>query len=192
MNSILLRADEDLVWLGRHIGVDTSAVEALRAKAIGSFHERFWDESRGLFLDFDVRAGAPITVNTAATFLPMWAGVATEAQAARLVEHLRNPDEYWVEPGEGYLLTTAARNEPAWNPVRYWRGPVWVLTNWFLHGGLRHYGYSAEADRVRQDTLELLSRGGFVEYYDANTGAACGSRAFSWSASLALEFLDPG
>ncbi len=189
-NSVLLRADEDLIWLGKSLGLPTDDIENLRAKALTSFHDRFWNEERGLFLDYDVRSGKTINVNTAATFLPLWAGVANESQAEALMVHLKNPAEYWTEPGEGYMVSTCARNESAWSPVRYWRGPIWVLTNWFVHGGLHRYGQFELAERVRNDTLKLLSQDGFVEYYNANTGAGCGARAFSWSAALALDLLD--
>jgi glycogen debranching enzyme len=189
MNAILLRADDDLIWLGERVGVDTSEIAALRQTALAAFNDRFWNERRGLFLDYDVRNGTSIPVNTAMTFMPMWARIASPEQAARLVEHLRDPAEYWTEPGEGFMVTTAARNEPTWSPVRYWRGPVWVLMNWFLHDGLSHYGESGLAERVKADTVELLQRHGFVEYHDANTGDPCGARAFSWSAALALDLL---
>jgi glycogen debranching enzyme len=189
-NSILLRADADLIWLGDSVGMDTTDIKELRETALANFTPTFWDDTRGLFLDRDVHGNQTISVNTAATFMPMWAGIATPEQAQRLVEeHLTNEDEYWAKSGEGYVVTTCAKNEPAWSPIQYWRGPVWVLTNWFIHGGLIRYGYPELAERVRNDTLELLDREGFVEYYDANNGAGCGARAFSWSAALVLDML---
>ncbi len=188
-NSILLRADEDLIWLGNKIGADTSEIEGLRAKALASFNDRFWNDERGLYLDYDVRTGTSIDVNTAMTFLPMWAGLCDEDQVDALMEHLLDPEEYWFEPGEGFMVSTAARNEPTWSPNRYWRGPVWVLMNWFLHGGLLRYGRRDTARRVLADTVQLLQSGGFVEYFNVQTGEPCGARAFSWSASLALDLL---
>lgn len=190
LNAILLRGDEDLLWLGEQIGQTDEQLRSLMDTARASYAEQFWDETSGLFYDFDVRANKPITVNTAATFLSMWAGLATPQQAERLVAHLTDPEEYWFEPGEGFLVTTAARNEPEWSPIRYWRGPAWVLVNWFVEGGLTRYGYTQLAERVHQDTMELLDKGGFVEYFNAFTGEPCGARAFSWSAALAVDMLD--
>jgi Trehalase len=188
-NAILLRADEDLIWLGEQIDADTSELVDMRSRAVAAFSDRFWDEELGLFVDFDVRNQSSIRVNTAMTFLPLWAGLASKEQADRLIEHLRDPNEYWFEPGEGFLATTASRSEPAWSPTRYWRGPIWVIVNWFLHGGLQRYGYRELAHRVRVDTIALLSDGGFVEYFNPLNGDPCGARSFSWSASLALDFL---
>jgi glycogen debranching enzyme len=189
-NSILLRADADLIWLGKKVGVQSKELEELYRRSLGAFRDRFWNEQRELFFDYDVRTQSSIAVNTAMTFLPLWAGVASETEAkALVVGHLRNPHEYWVEQGSGFLVTTGARNEAAWSPIRYWRGPVWVLMNWFIHGGLTRYGYTDLADRVRDDTLQLLHLSGFGEYYNPMTGEGCGARSFSWSAALTLDLL---
>jgi glycogen debranching enzyme len=188
-NSVLLRADDDLIWLGEKIGADTSEIAGYRDRAKAAFTERFWDDEEGLFFDFDVRMKSSIRVNTAMTFLPLWAGLASPHQAAQLLRHLQNPAEYWFEPGEGYLVSTTSRTEPAWSPVQYWRGPVWVLMNWFLHGGLIRYGETALADRVHHDTVQLVEKGGYAEYFNPFNADPCGITEFSWSASLLMDLL---
>jgi glycogen debranching enzyme len=188
-NSILLRADEDLIWLGEKVGADTSEITGYRDRAKASFADRFWNEEQGLFFDYDVRAQSSIPVNTAMTFLPLWAGLATPHQASELLRHLQNPAEYWFEPGEGYMVSTTSRTEPAWSPVQYWRGPVWVLMNWFLHGGLVRYGQTALAQRVHHDTIQLIEKGGYAEYFNPYNADPCGITEFSWSASLLLDLL---
>jgi glycogen debranching enzyme len=77
-----------------------------------------------------------------------------------------------------------------WESRRYWRGPVWVILNWFLIEGLRRYAYDGLAEAIRQDTFSLIETAGFREYYDACDGSGCGSGDFSWSAALALELSD--
>ncbi|HSL28877.1 MAG TPA: hypothetical protein VK900_06715, partial [Anaerolineales bacterium] len=69
----------------------------------------------------------------------------------------------------------------------YWRGPVWIITNWLVIEGLRRYGYDDLAGTIRQDSLSLMEGAGFREYYDPRDGSGCGSTDFSWSAALALE-----
>jgi glycogen debranching enzyme len=85
-------------------------------------------------------------------------------------------------------------DEPMFDPVKYWRGPVWVNVNWMLHHGLLRAGKHELAARVRDDTLALLERHGFWEYFDPRPAAAgrsggLGTDGFSWSAALALDFL---
>ena len=93
--------------------------------------------------------------------------------------HQRGEVRHWV--------TTTAKTEPTWEPRRYWRGPVWIIMNWFIMEGLERYGYDDLAEIIRQDTLGLIETAGFREYYDARDGSGCGSVDFSWSAALALE-----
>jgi len=154
------------------------------------FDARFWDEERGLYCDYDMRARAPIAVNTAATFMPLYAGLAGERQAQRLIdEHWLNPAEYAPDEAVRYRITTTSKSEPEWEARRYWRGPVWIILNWLLSDGLRRYGFVDLAEALRRDSLDLMERSGFREYYDARDGTGCGSPQFSWSAALAIEFL---
>lgn len=189
-NSILHRADQDLRALAVLLGEPTDEIDGWLRKMRDSFNAHFWDEGRSLYFDFDLRAGGPIPVNTGATFMPLYGGLAERAQAQALIEaHWRNPAEYAPNDSLRYRLTTVSQAEPCWEPRRYWRGPVWIILNWLLADGLRRYGYDDLAQALRADSLELMGKSGFREYYDPRDGSGCGSTNFSWSAALAFEFL---
>ena len=187
-NAILFRADEDLRALALSIDQPTDEIDAWLRRVQRNFNPRFWDENAGLYYDFDMRSEKPIPVNTASAFLPLFAGLPSKQQAQRLIEeHLLNPAEYAPDGEVRYWITTTAQTEPTWEPRRYWRGPVWIIMNWFIIEGLRRYGYDQLADVIRQDSLRLIEASGFREYYDAHDGSGCGSDDFSWSAALAVE-----
>ncbi len=187
-NAILFRADEDLRALAIALREPTDEIDDWRRRIQMNFNARFWDENAGLYYDFDARSEKPIPVNTASTFLPLFAGLPSKEQAQRLVEgHLLNQVEYAPNGQVGHWVTTTARTEPTWEPRRYWRGPVWVIMNWFIIEGLRRYGYEDLAETIRDDTLRLIESSGFREYYDALDGSGCGSSEFSWTAALAIE-----
>ena len=189
-NSILYRADRDLRELALVIGEAMDEIDGWMDSVRGAFHARFWDDEAGLYFDYDVRAGGPLRVNTQMTFMPLYAGLASQAQADRLVvEHLLNPAEYAPGGKVRYWVTSASQGEPAWEAARYWRGPVWIITNWLIADGLVNYGYLDLAQAVRRDSLRLLRGTGFWEYFDAGDGSGCGSPDFSWSAALAIELL---
>jgi mannosylglycerate hydrolase len=189
-NAILFRADEDLHALAVSLGQPTEEINGWLSRMRSNFNARFWDEALGLYFDYDLRSGAHIRVNTASTFLPLFAGLPSKQQAQRLVqEHLLDANEYALAGDIRHWVTTTARLEPTWEPRRYWRGPVWIIMNWFIIDGLRRYGFDNVAEVIQQDTLGLIEASGFREYYDVRDGSGCGSVDFSWSAALLLELL---
>ena len=190
-NAILYRADEDLLFLAELLAEPTEALQRWLKRTRDAFDTYFWDEQSGLYYDFDLRSGQPVRENTCATFLPLYAGLADETQAARLLDHLLNPDEYAPDVYTRYALPSAAKNSPYFEPRRYWCGPVWVHINWFVVRGLERYGYTTTAETLKAHVFELIRQGGFAEYYDPRDGTPCGAREFSWSAALILELLSP-
>lgn len=189
-NSILHRADQDLRELGLTIGAAVDEIDGWLASVRNVFNAHFWDEQAGLYYDYDVRTGRLLRVNTEMTFMPLYAGLADQAQADRLVAaHLLNSAEY--APGEKarFWITSASQTEPGWEARRYWRGPAWIITNWLIVDGLRRYGYQGLADAILSDSLQLIREAGFWEYFDASNGSGCGSPDFSWSAALAIELM---
>lgn len=192
-NSILCRADEDLRALALELNEPTAQIDDWLSRMRANFDVHFWDDERGLYFDYNLRTQAPIRVNTAMTFAPLFGGLPGASQTQRLIaDHWLHPDEYLPVGFIHYWLTTTSKAEPAWERRRYWRGPVWIILNWLLRDGLRRYGFHDLAEALRRDSLELMLRSGFWEYYDPRDGTGCGSPDFSWSAALTLELLAEG
>ena len=89
------------------------------------------------------------------------------------------------------LPPSTSPKSPA-HPRSYWRGPVWPVANWLLWWSLLRAGESERAKRIRRETLEELSEGGFAEYFEPYTGEALGSGEQSWTAAVALDMLATG
>ena len=192
-NAILYRADEDLRAMAVELGEPVDEIDRWRAAMRAGFDTRLWDEERGAYFDYDLRTGGLIRVETAMTFLPLFAGLADVSRAQRLIDtRWHDPQAYGPGADLRFRLTTTSRAEPAWEPRRYWRGPVWIILNWLVWEGLKRYHYQGLADSLRRDSLDLMTRSGFREYYDPRDGSGCGSADFSWSAALALEWLSEG
>ena len=128
-----------------------------------------------------------IPTRTWALFMPLYAGVATKAQAEYLVrEYLNNPKEFNLV----YGVPTVSMAEPSFDPSgdwrgdwwvgTNWRGPVWIASNWFIVQGLLRYGFRKEAERIYAQSLQLIHQSGFREYYDPLTGKGHGASGFTW------------
>jgi hypothetical protein len=188
--SILHQADQDLLYLANAIGADAGEIQQWIGRTRAAFDARFWHDARGLYLDYDVRAGAPVPVNTCATFAPLYAGLSSNRQAARLLDdHLDNPREYAPSDDSKYLVPSTAKNEPLYAPRRYWCGPVWLMTNWLTWNGLVRYGFDEHSRQLRAHSLELLETTGLREYYDPRDGSGLGGQDFAWTAGLAIALI---
>ena len=134
-----------------------------------------------------------------------WAGLAPLAlprlpvQILRRVvdEHLLNPQRFWLP----YPVPSTAATEPSFVPGatrylwmdRYWRGPTWLFSTWFILRGLIRLERDEAAAELVDRTAAVVQRSGFREYFNPLTGEGMGARAFGATtavvecASLAQE-----
>jgi putative isomerase len=146
---------------------------------------KMWSEPDGMFLNIDSRTGQFVRIKTWTNFVPLWASIATSAQAERTIRaHLLNPKEFWCANG----IRTLAADEPLYNSrAGYWRGPIWVISDYLLMHGLMNYGFLKEAREVAEETVNLLVRdfhatGGMNENYNPETAEpAAGGHFLSWN-----------
>ena len=87
-------------------------------------------------------------------------------------------------------MAAPAEHEPRFHPRSYWRGPVWPVLNWLLWWSLERSGEAERAGMLRQASLEQLADGRFGEYYEPFSGEPLGSDDQSWTAAVALDWLD--
>lgn len=133
---------------------------------------------RGEFYDYDSNTTAHAIVKTWSLFMPLFGGLVSEEEAQHLVcDLLLNPELFWTP----YPVPSTAKNEPAFDPGDgFWRGPVWIASNWFVYRGLRRYGYNDVAEELRQKTVTLIEVYGFREHYNPITGEGLGAHDFTW------------
>ena len=118
-----------------------------------------------------------IKTKTWAIFAPLFARILTQDEAGLLVEkHLTNPKEFLA----AYSVPTVSLDEPSFNPNGFWRGPVWMATNWFLFKGLINYGFNERANIIKENSIRLLETAGFRERFNPLTGEGIGAKNFTW------------
>ena len=97
--------------------------------------------------------------------------------------------ERWSE-AVPFIIPSQDPADPRFEPNRYWRGPVWLVTNYRIGDGLAAIGEHGVAAHITRSSLELITKSGFAEYYDPITAEPCGGGRFTWTAAMVLEFLD--
>jgi alpha,alpha-trehalase len=115
------------------------------AERLAAMQELMWDETSGLFCDYDWVHRQRNPHPSLAGFYPLWAGLATPEQARRLVQD-------WLPQFEhpGGLVTTLQQRAG-----RQWAYPNgWAPLHWLVTNGLERYGYRDEAQRIRRKWCE--------------------------------------
>lgn len=194
LNAYLVREAEAMSLLAGTLGETADAVH-FREMSQGraeTVRRELWHEEDGFFYDRDARDGSWLRIKHVGAFAALWAGIATEAQAKRLVkEHLLNEKEFhrpWPVPAlaanePGYFAGFDADDHPR---CCSWRAHTWIPTNYYTVHGLRRYGFHDAANHIVERTWEMFLTHPFYEYYVTENGLGTGIRPFRGWSSLAM------
>jgi len=217
LNCLMYKELKSMVYLAKCLNLDSVGEEfsADAAHLKISLQTHCWDERDGFYYSADlnlrpvadqpdhtlgktfmIHAGYPRDydcliqrIGVWTGFMAMWAGIATEEQAKRMVsEHYLNPKTFFAAAG----VRTLSKMEKMYsvrssaNPSN-WRGPVWGISNYMVFKGLVNYGYTSEARDLANKTILLFGRdlencGALHEYYEPDTGEPLLNKGFqNWN-----------
>ncbi len=199
-NSIWQRANEALAGLLHTYGTAQEAgkyrqwAEETRQALAGT-----WDAANHQYCDIDVTQGShrAIVAPTIAMFMPFYAGAVTDGHLEILFHRLSQPEEFFT----AYPVASTAVNSQYFEKERYWRGPAWPITNYFIIEGLKKYkakhaNLGRYADIITARTIKMIEDNGFWEYFDpiddgTKPGAkGMGFSSFSWTAAILIQLLN--
>ncbi len=150
LNSLLYRYARDLHDFARRLGGSDDArhwahAAKARKKAINTY---LWRPAQGMYTDYDFVTGTPSHYAFITTFYPLWAGLASKAQARAVRDQL---DLFERKGG----LQTSTHDSGA-----QWDAPFgWAPTNWLAVAGLEASGFHADARRVARKFTATVDRG---------------------------------
>jgi hypothetical protein len=182
VTGLLARSTADLQHLAESFGtaqerVELSNMQRVLTKGLA----RRWRHHLRRFVSLDLISGCDVEAPTQACFIPLVALRLNEARRAAIETEM----DRWHR-GMVVGLPSTGPFSPAFEPKRYWRGPVWPVVNWLLADGLRMNGNDALACQLERATVRAIERAGFREYFDPTTGEGLGGEAFSWTAAAYL------
>jgi hypothetical protein len=186
LNAILIRSCREVADLARVLDEPEVAQRNLAWAERGlAALDGLWSDAAGQYMPYD-RVGdrlldCPSIGGLIALFAPIPA-----ARAAALATTIGAMGER-----VRYLVPSHDPRDARFDVKRYWRGPVWLVCNYLIIEGLRAAGEHRLADRIVADSLDLITRAGFAEYYDPVDGAPLGGGRFSWTAAMVLELIEP-
>ena len=197
LNSLLHQMELDLATITALLGLMVESetwnrAAVARAALIGQL---MWDEADGLFYDYNFIEKRRSSYQFITTFYPLWSGVATQAQADRVVSKLA-----LFERAGGLQTSTQSTG-------KQWDGPFgWAPTNFIAVQGMMEYGHDVDARSVAARfnamvTRELELTGTIREKYDvvqATSNVQSGVKfgyminevGFGWTNAVVMEFSD--
>jgi alpha,alpha-trehalase len=197
LNSLLYLMEMQTAEIAGLLGLAAEA-QIWRSRGIARaerINQLLWDAQDGLYYDHNFEHQRLRKYAFLTTFYPLWAGIATREQAARVAGNLSE----FEQPGG--LQTSAVVSGNQWDAPFGW-APLQLIAV----QGLRRYGFSEAADRIAMKFLSLvrdeyLKSNTIVEKYDVvrrtaevSGGIRFGYRSnetgFGWTNAVFAALLD--
>ena len=196
LNVLLYQMEQDIAkiceLIGHHHSITYWQNHADRRHQL--IDRYLWDETAGLYFDYNFCTNQRRPYEFATTFFPLWAGIASQHQADRVVSNLAK----FEAPG-GLLTSTHVSGSQ-------WDAPFgWAPLQLFAVEGLCRYGYKKEATRLAQKFIAMVVQefevtGTLVEKYDVERcsadvsgeiffGYSSNEIGFGWTNGVVLELL---
>jgi len=149
-----------------------------------------WNEQEAQFFDYDFEKDTQTGFESITNLYPLWAGMLTHGQAARVVERALL---LYVEKGGLVSTTEKSRGPLGKRRVAYqWDYPNgWAPHQMLIWQGLRNYGYESEAKDLAYRWLHTIVRnaadynGTVPEKYDV---VACSHKVFAEYGNVGTDF----
>ena len=158
-----------------------------QADLASAIDEQLWDEREELWIDrADVPApgrlhhGDSHAIPTLDGVLGSL-GTASRERAERALRQCVGSGRFAAPFGPRYL----PGDHPLYRPDVYWRGPAWPQLNFLLVEAARRHGLDDIAGELAATTVRGAWASHFSEYWNPETGAACGATPQSWTAIVA-------
>jgi len=180
-NSILIRATKDLVEVSKKFNLDFTDLKNKISKSEESLIKFYKDEDQSFF-SYDFKNHNLIKVDAISNYFILFANLENQEINNKIIDKLKKYNSQ-----KDYFFTTVNPKDKSFEETRYWRGPVWINSNWIVYQGLINKDKSFSS-LIKNKTLELLENKKFHEYYNYKTGECLGANNFSWSAALYLDF----
>ncbi|MHB9035991.1 MAG: trehalase family glycosidase [Armatimonadota bacterium] len=154
-NCVLVSYARNLSWMAEQLGRQDEAQSWKQEtqRRISLIRKYCWNEEDGFFLEYNYVRGEQINVWSICAYWTMWAGIATQQQAERLVSHLHR-----FERDGGIAITD--KSYPSPHPefaFLQWGYPTgWPPIQMMVVESLHKYGYHNDARRIAKKFLALV------------------------------------
>lgn len=168
LNSLMFMFEDNMEYFSNELGKNEAKQWGEKAEKRRRLMKKYLENDEGLFLDFNFVKGEHSRILSAASFYPLFAGLAERHNAAALVGSL---DRLEAEFG----ILACEKNDT--EGIYQWDYPNgWACLQYIAVIGLDKYGYKAEAKRIAEKYVALVDKvfeetGNLWEKYNVADGS---------------------
>lgn len=197
-NALLIRSNEALIKLAHLAGENDkiSQIDKWYVKSLEAI-DKLYDPKEGVYFPFDLINKKMIRKLTNSCFAPIITSLPTQERILRIKKIMKR-EKFGGLQKENYLCPSYDCTAADFEFQRYWRGPVWINMNWLLIRGFHRHDEVDFAKQIARDSIELVEKNGFFEYFDPRRekkngkNHGYGSDQFSWTAALLIDTIESG
>ncbi len=175
---VLDAADHDAITDAPSPPGSAAAWRAVGAELVETLDER-WDLAASTWCD--AGPDGPIATRTLDGLLPLLVTARADAATA-VADDLLDDRAYGGACGPAGVH----RDEPSFDPARYWRGAAWPQLTYLLWVAARRRDDAELADGLASRLRRGAVASGFAEHWDADTGARGGAAPQTWTTLAAV------
>jgi glycogen debranching enzyme len=187
--AILLWSTHALAEIATIVGEDATPHREAAARLHTAMLAELWDPQERQFSGLDVIRRERSAEDTVVSLAPLLDPELPREQVEAIVADLHSAS-FHPEAKLSFVVPSYDLLGEGFDARRYWRGPVWLNTNWLLAAGLRQHGYHSLVEQIVSSSVRLVAGAGFREYFDPFNGTGYGTDGFGWSAALTIDFIE--
>ena len=181
-NSIFLKANKDLIKLLKKFNLKYRDLQKYISHSEKQI-VKLYNKKKNNFINLDLKNKKKITIPSITNYFILFADLKDKKTNNKIIKNLKKHNSK-----EKLVFSSVKPNHNTFEEKRYWRGPVWINCNWIIYQGLKNKDKNF-LKKVKKQTIDLVKKKGFHEYYSCKTGEAFGANNFSWTASLFLDLM---
>lgn len=173
-NVLLLKSNYALLKISQILNYkeDSDKISKLIKKTKNGIEKLYHN---GFYYDFDMKTNQLIKVKTITGLTSILYSDKTEEIVNVLKKEFLS---------KNYSISSLSRLDDNFDPINYWRGPMWINLSWLITSGLHKKGYQELSKKINNNCIKNIEELGFFEYFDSNNKLGCGDNHFSWTAAV--------
>lgn len=189
VNAVLVWSSLALAEIAQAIGEDPEPHRAAASRVRRATQRWLWDRQDQRYYTRDLRGGRFMREPSILSFMPILDPGLPASGVRAILRDLEAPQFHPPEEDPHFVIPSYDLTGAWFDPRRYWRGPVWINTDWLVWRGLLQHGQQQQADHVATSMLTLVKQSGFREYFNPRSGDGYGDQDFSWTAALIIDLI---